>query len=250
MYKLSELQEMPLDSLREVAKSLGLKKVDNLENEDLINSILDHQAEQAAQSAANTSAKKSKKAQSAEKPQQKAAEKPVEEKTEKSAAKKEKGQKPKEKAKAVIKDPEKKDEKPAEAAIDSEMIVEAQTGQPIAAPAEKKKSANRKKPVSKKAEEQGKNTEEIKEPVLIKDETPEVVAQQSLEDSAHDNNEISTQQDKNPASPAEEQKPVDAPKRKDESFNLFFGKGQKFVPRSQQQKLQAEQVALENMQNK
>lgn len=249
MYKLSELQEMPLDSLREVAKSLGLKKVDNLENEDLINSILDHQAEQAAQSAANTSAKKSKKAQSAEKPQQKAAEKPVEEKTEKSAAKKEKGQKPKEKAKAVIKDPEKKDEKPAEAAIDSEMIVEAQTGQPIAAPAEKKKSANRKKPVSKKAEEQGKNTEEIKEPVLIKDETPEVVAQQSLEDSAHDNNEISTQQDKNPASPAEEQKPVDAPKRKDESFNLFFGKGQKFVPRSQQQKLQAEQVALENMQN-
>ena len=92
---------MPLASLKEVAQSLGLKKVDNLESEDLINSILDHQAEQAAQSAANTTAKKSKKAKTkAEKPQQKTEEKKAEDnnKAEKPAAKKEKASKPKEKA--------------------------------------------------------------------------------------------------------------------------------------------------------
>ena len=227
MYKLSELQEMPLDSLKEVAKSLGLKKVDNLENEDLINSILDHQAEQAAQSAANTSAKKSKKMPDRVLVYEIFAAYTYDDRHIMYSF--------------DFTDPEvfedylndiyevrsmsKNLRDDVEVTADDNIITLATCvgGQP--------------------------QSRYLVQAVLIKDETPEVVAQQSLEDSAHDNNEISTQQDKNPASPAEEQKPVDAPKRKDESFNLFFGKGQKFVPRSQQQKLQAEQVAQENMQN-
>ena len=45
MYILEQLNEMTEAQLHELAKSMGLKKVDSLEREALVYEILDHQAE-------------------------------------------------------------------------------------------------------------------------------------------------------------------------------------------------------------
>ena len=246
MYKLSELQEMPLASLKEVAQSLGLKKVDNLESEDLINSILDHQAEQAAQSAANTTAKKSKKAKTkAEKPQQKTEEKKAEDnnKAEKPAAKKEKASKPKEKAQKKSDEAEQAD-KPTEMAIDFEAAATAEN-QTTEQPSEKKTA--KKKNVTKKAEEAMPEKEEAKEPIQEQPQNPDI--QQQPQEGKPGQEETPTGQPETIQQPAAQPKPIAAPKRKDESFSMFFGKGQKFVPRSQQQKQKDEQAAQDNAQS-
>ena len=237
---------MPLASLKEVAQSLGLKKVDNLESEDLINSILDHQAEQAAQSAANTTAKKSKKAKAkAEKPQQKTEEKKAEDnnKAEKPAAKKEKASKPKEKAQKKSDEAEQAD-KPTEMAIDFEAAATAEN-QTTEQPSEKKTA--KKKNATKKAEEAMPEKAEAKEAIQEQPQNPDI--QQQPQEGKPGQEETPTGQPETIQQPAAQPKPIAAPKRKDESFSMFFGKGQKFVPRSQQQKQKDEQAAQDNAQS-
>ena len=232
MYKLSELQEMTLPALKEVAQSLGLKKFDNLSNEDLINSILDHQAEQATQSASNTSEKKNKKTKTAKQP--KAESKPKEKKAaEKTPTKKEK---------TDTKAEEKTPAQPAsvEKSLEMEIDFEAASSQQPATETEQqtsKKTATKKKPSAKKAGEAANEPE--KEPLPENKETAENIQQPETATTIAEN---TPQQPKQETKPAQEQpKPAEAPRRNDESFSLFFNKGQKFVPRSQQQKMQEAQ---------
>ena len=51
MYKLEQLNEMSEDQLRDLAKSMGLKKVDTVPLDDLVFQIIDHQAETDAANA-------------------------------------------------------------------------------------------------------------------------------------------------------------------------------------------------------
>ena len=48
MYKLNELNEMSDGQLRELAKSMGIKRVDSTDHEALVYQVLDHQAETEA----------------------------------------------------------------------------------------------------------------------------------------------------------------------------------------------------------
>ena len=48
MYNIDQLTEMSDDQLRELAKSMGIKRVDSIEHQDLVYQLLDHQAETEA----------------------------------------------------------------------------------------------------------------------------------------------------------------------------------------------------------
>ena len=51
MYTINQLNEMSEDQLRELAKSMGMKKVDSIPHDDLVYQVLDHQAETEAANA-------------------------------------------------------------------------------------------------------------------------------------------------------------------------------------------------------
>ena len=51
MYNIDQLQKMSESQLRDLAKSMGMKKVDSIPNEDLVYQLLDHQAETEAANA-------------------------------------------------------------------------------------------------------------------------------------------------------------------------------------------------------
>ena len=48
MYNIDQLNEMSENQLRDLAKSMGLKKVDSVSRDDLVYEVLDHQAESDA----------------------------------------------------------------------------------------------------------------------------------------------------------------------------------------------------------
>ena len=52
MYTYDQLQEMGDEQLQELAKSLGIKRVDAFEHDALVYQLLDHQADTAAANAA------------------------------------------------------------------------------------------------------------------------------------------------------------------------------------------------------
>ncbi len=51
MYNINQLNEMSDDQLRELAKSMGLKRVDSINHDELVFEVLDHQAEAEAANA-------------------------------------------------------------------------------------------------------------------------------------------------------------------------------------------------------
>ncbi|MBO4803482.1 MAG: Rho termination factor N-terminal domain-containing protein, partial [Muribaculaceae bacterium] len=51
MYNINQLNEMSESQLRDLAKSMGLKKVDSASHDDLVYQVLDHQAEVEAANA-------------------------------------------------------------------------------------------------------------------------------------------------------------------------------------------------------
>lgn len=53
MYNIDQLKEMSDEQLRELAKSMGIKRVDSVEHDDLVFQVLDQQAETEAANAAN-----------------------------------------------------------------------------------------------------------------------------------------------------------------------------------------------------
>ncbi len=245
MYKLSELQEMTLPALKDVAQSLGLKKIDNIESEELINNILDHQAEQQAALSASNLPKKSKKAKTAKAA---AKQQPKDEKPTESAKSAEKPTAKKEKPAAKSKDSAKKQEEPAKP-VEATIDFGAEAAKPEEPkPEEKKQTAKKKSAAEKKAAKSDKPEQPAESKPDEKQNQQESTPQTEIQQPQNTDEQKQEPQTKDIQQPAEQPKQPETQKRKDESFSLFFGKGQKFVPRSQQQKLQAEQQAQENAQ--
>ena len=245
MYKLSELQEMTLPALKDVAQSLGLKKIDNIESEELINNILDHQAEQQAALSASNLPKKSKKAKTAKAA---AKQQPKDEKPTESAKSAEKPTAKKEKPAAKSKDSAKKQEEPAKP-VEATIDFGAEAAKPEEPkPEEKKQTAKKKSAAEKKAAKSDKPEQPAESKPDEKQNQQESTPQTEIQQPQNTDEQKQEPQTKDIQQPAEQPKQPETQKRKDESFSLFFGKGQKFVPRSQQQKQQAEQQAQENAQ--
>ena len=221
MYKLTELKDKALPELQEIAKSLGIKKIDNksidkVEAENLIYGIIDFEADQTKENAA-----KNKKER-------------VTKKT--TADKKEKATKPAKKAKKEV-TPQEATET-SEAAPVAEVTTEPATTEEPKEKVAPAKKTTRKKTTKAKEEKPAEvaETAPAEQPAEpVKEESP---AEQQPQAPAPATEEKPAEE---PQTPTEEAPKQEQPKRNSESFSSFFGKGRKFVPRSQQQQQQQEQ---------
>ena len=242
MHNIQTLSEKTLDELQEIAQSFGIKKSDKMEHQELVYAILDEQAtSHAKETASKVDAKKNSKAKPKKAASEKAApaEKPA--KTKKTTAKK-----------AVAEEPV------VAVAEDTTPATEpAKEGTPAAAPAEKKPA---RKKSTKKTEDKTANAtvdEAAADSVVTVDEptaelpTPvqATTPAEATEPNATKEAEVKEEAKAVNEAPAAEQesKPAETvktetAKKKDGAFSSFFpfSGGQKFVPRSQQQREQDE----------
>ena len=242
MHNIQTLSEKTLDELQEIAQSFGIKKSDKMEHQELVYAILDEQAtSHAKETASKVDAKKNSKAKPKKAASEKAApaEKPA--KTKKTTAKK-----------AVAEEPV------VAVAEDTTPATEpAKEETPAAAPAEKKPA---RKKSTKKTEDKTANAtvdEAAADSVVTVDEptaelpTPvqATTPAEATEPNATKEAEVKEEAKAVNEAPASEQesKPAETvktetAKKKDGAFSSFFpfSGGQKFVPRSQQQREQDE----------
>ncbi len=233
MYKLSDLQQMDLPALNEVANSLGI--TDNIQGEELIFKILDQQAIQAAQKSSSNTEKKTKKTKATKTSESKKAAK--ETVTDTADVKAE------EKATA----PKKTTKKAATKSATKTKPAESEADKPAA---EEKKPAADKKSTKKKTEtkkEDGQITEQPAAEIPAQEKEPQattepVPAKEENEAAAPATQEKSETAAAQPAEQQSQPQKVELPKRKDAAFSSFFpfSGGQKFVPRSQRQAQEAQ----------
>lgn len=227
MYNISELNEMTPEQLTEVAKTMGLKKIDKDNTEELVYRIIDHQAEAGASASAaeKKNRRENKKAGNSED----------------DAAPKKRGRKKKEdKAPTVAADVEKEDKKEAAPETASESPEQNE-------PAKKRRGRPRKnpQPENEKTETEAApetNLPELKEPA----ELPAVEKTESAEEPKAEENPAPAPEASEQPLPEQQEKP----KRnflpgKDSSLGAFFprSEGRKFVPRSQREKEEAAAAA-------
>ncbi len=242
MHNIQTLSEKTLDELQEIAQSFGIKKSDKMEHQELVYAILDEQAtSHAKETASKVDAKKNSKAKPKKAASEKAApaEKPA--KTKKTTAKK-----------AVAEEPV------VAVAEDTTPATEpAKEETPAAAPAEKKPA---RKKSTKKTEDKTVNAtmnETVADSVVTVDEPtaelptpvqattpaettePNTAKEAEVKEEAKAVNEAPAAEQE--SKPAETVK-TETAKKKDGAFSSFFpfSGGQKFVPRSQQQREQDE----------
>lgn len=242
MHNIQTLSEKTLDELQEIAQSFGIKKSDKMEHQELVYAILDEQAtSHAKETASKVDAKKNSKAKPKKAASEKAApaEKPA--KTKKTTAKK-----------AVA------EEQVVAVAENTTPATEpAKEETPAAAPAEKKPA---RKKSTKKTEDKTANAtmdEAAADSVVTVDEPtaelpipvqattpaettgPNAAKEAEVKEEAKAVNEAPAAEQE--SKPAETVK-TETAKKKDGAFSSFFpfSGGQKFVPRSQQQREQDE----------
>ena len=229
MYIISELNEMPDEQLKSVAKDMGLKKTDSMDKEALVYGILDAQAEAGAAAAATRRATRN--ADSDDKP-------------------KKRGRKKKETSPAT-------DSSAADApkATPEEPKTEAPaTAEAPAQPQEKKRRGRPRKNPLPEATEEEKDKKPVAEEPAKTEPTPAPEASQTESRNNTDNQpETSTEVSAEPAAETPEQPKAEQPKSKflpsrDSSLGAFFPQGgqHKFVPRSQRERQEAEQQQQQN----
>ena len=262
MYKIENLEAMSENELVDIAKSMGLKKIDPSKKQDLIYRIIDEQAVVMATASASEKKQRVKKEPKAIK------EKKADEPKDESKAKKEVKVKKETKAKKGVK-PQKSESKielidqPVEATstIEVEVVEEAKEEVKVPTPA---KSRRRSK--SKEVEESQQLTIDVEAP---KKDEPNDVVKPEVEDL--DEKDMLTMlpplaKNEEPIAPVIEEKVVktsedadvqqqsdaendvqknDFRPKENSSFGSFFprGEGRRFVPRSQREKEEAAAAA-------
>ena len=267
MYNIDQLNEMTEAQLRELAKSMGLKKVDSLELEALVFEILDHQAETDA---ANTPEPVKRRRERIRQPAAKANGTDVTK--DDAVATKSKNKKDKKKvsdeakveaepqeqpqaeeqAAPVVETPKRKRGRPSaaeKAARDAALISEQSPAQE--APAMEEQPVVEEQPVEEVKEQaprrRGRKSKQVQpEPVLPFDNMeqeaepqpePVIEAQPEVEEQI-----IEEQQQQN-----QPQQPAEPREREDVSLNSFFNTGSSFTfkPRTQEEREEAQRRAEE-----
>ena len=254
MYNISDLNEMADGELKNVAESMGLKKIDLSQKEDLIYRILDQQAiDRAAMSAAEQNQRRQEPQQRrGRKPraqadaQQTASETPAKENETNDIPAKKRGRRRKEDEQSQPVAETKADDNTTNQNTPVENEVKAAAEAPVQDPTPKRRGRPRKQPVEV---ESATETETTAAPVQASEPLPADNAQpseaetssQAIDETQNDTNAVQT--DNNNERP---QPRVDFRSQpKDSAFGSFFPRsgGQKFVPRSQREKEEAAQAA-------
>ncbi len=254
MYNISDLNEMADGELKNVAESMGLKKIDLSQKEDLIYRILDQQAiDRAAMSAAEQNQRRQEPQQRrGRKPraqadaQQTASETPDKENETNDIPAKKRGRRRKEDEQSQPVAETKADDNTTNQNTPVENEVKAAAEATVQDPTPKRRGRPRKQPVEV---ESATETEATAAPVQASEPLPADNAQpseaetssQAIDETQNDTNAV--QPDNNNDRP---QPRVDFRSQpKDSAFGSFFPRsgGQKFVPRSQREKEEAAQAA-------
>ena len=272
MYTIDQLNEMSEEQLRELAKSMGLKKVDSVDISGLVFQVLDHQAEADA---ANSSEPTKRRRERIRKPAAKANGNEVT----KDDAVATKGKNKKEQAKAldapqpeqditpqaeekpVVDAPKKKRGRPsaAEKAAREAALKEQQQqdGGNTEAPAEAPAASDTPEAPQPRRRGRKSKQEQAEAPVLpfdnIEPESPDVVQQPQDNPVSVEGEEVvapnevpvpAEMEADNPQQPATDQAPRE---RQDVSLNSFFNTGSSFTfkPRTQEEREEAQRRAEE-----
>ncbi len=236
MYSINDLDAMNDGQLKELADSMGLKKTDSLQKQDLIYKILDQQAIDSA--AARAAEAKNEKAEPKKRGRKKAT----------PAAEAEKAEKPEKAAKKT-----KNADTPAtESAAPAPEQPAAEAPEQ---PAKRRRGRPSKKDIEQAAAQQPDNapepTPEVAQPepaaVPEPQPEPEKPAQDTPADAPAEESpaENTTDRAENPESTHPQQQQQRRDFRPTGDFSSFFprGEGRKFVPRSQQEKEEARRQA-------
>ncbi|MDE5799811.1 MAG: transcription termination factor Rho, partial [Paramuribaculum sp.] len=258
MYKYDELSSMNDSELKNIADSLGLKKIDSSDKEDVIYGILDQQAINASTSVAEKKAKQPKEPKQRKPRAKKTADQPVETSAEATAPTE---AKPAAEA-AEQKQPKKRGRKPKNTVADTpsadtpaSVETPAQTAEPVAEPiateqpaegeaqAPKRRRGRRRKSeieaeAAAQASAQKAPTPEQPQSEPETPAMPEQTVEPTVEVPQADQQDQQNQQHRN------NQRDF-RPGGGDSSFGSFFprGEGRKFVPRSQREKEEAAAAA-------
>ena len=254
MYNISDLNEMADGELKNVAESMGLKKIDLSQKEDLIYRILDQQAiDRAAMSAAEQNQRRQEPQQRrGRKPraqadaQQTASETPAKENETNDIPAKKRGRRRKEDEQSQPVAETKADDNTTNQTTPVENEVKAAAEAPVQDPTPKRRGRPRKQPVEV---ESATETETTGAPVQTSEPLPPENAQpaeaetksQAIDEPQSDTNAVQTDNNNDRPQPR-----VDFRSQpKDSAFGSFFPRsgGQKFVPRSQREKEEAAQAA-------
>ena len=231
MYNISELNEMGDDQLRGVAESMGLKKIDPTQKQDLIYRILDQQAVDRA-SAGSDRRRDGENAEDSAEPKKRTR-----------RTKKEDNQAEKRATRKSSKT--EKTTKAEEASKTEEAVVaEAPKTEEAAAEAPKKRRGR----PSKKEIEERKKVQEAQE-----SDIPAVENEQEVELASPENDRLETVAAESTESAGDNQ--TEQPRKRDfrpaaggdSSFGSFFprGEGRKFVPRSPKEREEAERAVAQ-----
>lgn len=221
MYIIAELNEMPDEQLKSVAKNMGLKKTDSMDKDALVEGILNTQAEVAA--AAEASRLATRNADSDEKP-------------------KKRGRKKKETTSETAQTPT-EETSTATPATPAQPQEKKRRGRPRKNPlpeAEKETTDNKPAPeVPVKAENTSApdNINPVSEPEPKAENKPEKQPEESPTQASETSEQPAPEQPKSKFLPS-----------RDSSLGAFFPQGgqHKFVPRSQRERQEAEQMQQQN----
>lgn len=254
MYNISDLNEMADGELKNVAESMGLKKIDLSQKEDLIYRILDQQAiDRAAMSAAEQNQRRQEPQQRrGRKPraqadaQQTASETPAKENETNDIPAKKRGRRRKEDEQSQPVAETKADDNTTNQNTPVENEVKAAAEAPVQDPAPKRRGRPRKQPVEVESVTETETTAapvQTSEPLPAENAQPAEAETSSLaiDETQNDTNAVQTDNNNDRPQPR-----VDFRSQpKDSAFGSFFPRsgGQKFVPRSQREKEEAAQAA-------
>ena len=243
MYSISQLEEMADSQLISIAESMGIKKIDISQKEDLIYKILD---QQAIDKAASTTANK-RKSEEGNAKTTKASAKTTDQASEKP---KKRGRKPKNvEEQPVAQESVEEKTKPAEQedkADDKAVKVPVEAAAPeVDETSQQRKRRGRPRKNEGTSESNDQDVVAQTSPEMpAKQETPEVIVKEEAprvevfrhHDASENGNEQQT---------SDEQTRANDFRAKDSAFGSFFPRsgGQKFVPRSQKEKDEAERQA-------
>ena len=254
MYKIENLEAMSENELVDIAKSMGLKKIDPSKKQDLIYRIIDEQAVALANASATEKKQRTKKESKPKK------EKKAEEAKKETKAKKTSKSKTSESKIELIEEPQ---ESKSTIAIDEDNTPKQNEENATVTKSRRRRTKTEKKEEPEQLEIEVVNNEknisaqtDSKEeqldekdmltmlPPLAKDEESTMSVEQSASQAALDDNKVQKEQLQE-ANKEETESKSDFRLKGNASFGSFFprGEGRRFVPRSQREKEEAAAAA-------
>lgn len=235
MYTFSELDAMDDDRLKQVAESLGLKKIDLAQKQDLLYNILDEQAIHGVSEKLAEQKRRSEK--SADEPKKRGRKKkeatadaPAEDKAAKATRTSKKTAKAQDAPAA---------DTPAEAQVDAPAAQEV--AQPVEQPAPQT-AAKAEQPAKRRRGRPSKKALEAAKAAEVS-ENSEISERPGNSEDSENSDVAETPQPSEAPEPAKSQPAHFGEQTPDEDFSSFFprGEGRKFVPRSRQDKERGQQ---------